>query len=247
MKLYYYIILVFIIFPSYSFADTKKINANYELKLKILGVPVKIGEINSYLTFGVDNYSLNFELFSDKFVNIITSINGVGKVSGMMNGSILYPKDYQYTYIKKKKTKKTKILFDNSTVIFSETSPTFDKNKLSPISDEMLIGTIDPITAIIYMSDYDLSNKCTINYKIYDGKRRYDLSYIDIVYEGEYVICKLMQKKIGGFKSKDKKNDIFKPAQKIESYYKNVNNEYILEKIITKNKYSDILIDVNYF
>ena len=158
MKLYYYIILVFIIFPSYLFAESKNINTNYELKLKVLGVPVKIGEINSYLTFNVNNYSLNFELYSDKLVKIITSIDGVGKVSGMMNSSILYPKDYQYTYVKKKKTKKTKILFNNSTVIFSETNPNFDKNKLSPISDEMLIGTIDPITAIIYMSDYNLNN-----------------------------------------------------------------------------------------
>ena len=247
MKLYYYIILVFIIFPSYLFAESKNINTNYELKLKILGVPIKIGEINSYLTYDVNNYSLSFELYSNKLVNIVTSIEGAGIVSGMINSSILYPNDYQYTYVKKKKTKNTKILFNDSTVVFTETNPNFNKNKLSPISDEMLIGTIDPVTAIIYMSDYNLNNKCTINYKIYDGKRRYDLSYIDIVYEGEYIICKLMQKKIGGFKSKDKKNDIFKPAQKIETYYKNVNNEYILEKIITKNKYSDILIDVNYF
>ena len=247
VKLYYYIILVFIIFPSYLFAESKNINTNYELKFKVLGVPVKIGEINSYLTFNVNNYSLNFELYSDKLVKIITSIDGVGKVSGMMNNSILYPKDYQYTYVKKKKTKKTKILFNNSTVIFSETNPNFDKNKLSPLSDEMLIGTIDPITAIIYMSDYNLNNKCTVSYKIYDGKRRYDLSYFDIVHEGDYIICKLIQKKIGGFKLKDKESDIFKPAQKIETYYKNVNNEYILEKIITKNKYSEILINVNYF
>ena len=67
------------------------------------------------------------------------------------------------------------------------------------------------------------------------------------MHEGDYIICKLIQKKIGGFKLKDKESGIFKPAQKIETYYKNVNNEYILEKIITKNKYSEILINVNYF
>ena len=247
MKLYYYIILVFIIFPSYLFAESKNINTNYELKLKILGVPIKIGEINSYLTYDVNNYSLSFELYSNKLVNIVTSIEGAGIVSGMINSSILYPNDYQYTYVKKKKTKNTKILFNDSTVVFTETNPNFNKNKLSPISDEMLIGTIDPVTAIIYMSDYNLNNKCTINYKIYDGKRRYDLSYTDIADEGEYIICKLVQKKIGGFKLKNKKDNIFNPAQQIKTFYKNVNNEYILEKIITKSKYSEILINVNYF
>ena len=247
MKLYHYIILVFIIIPNHLFAKSEIINTNYELKLKIFGVPVKIGEINSFLTFENSNYSLNFQLYSDKLVNMITSIDGAGKVSGTMNNSILYPKNYQYTSVRKKKIKNTTILFNNSTVTSSKTIPEFDKGKLSPISDEMLVGTIDPVTAIIYMSNYKLNNKCSIDYKIYDGKRRYDLHYTDIINEGEYTVCRLSQKKIAGFKLKDKKNDIFKPAQQIETYYKKINNGYVLKKIITKSKFSEILIDVNYF
>ena len=87
------------------------------------------------------------------------------------------------------------ILFNNSKVTSSKTNPEFDKNKLSPISDEMLVGTIDPVTAIIYMSNYKLNNKCSINYKIYDGKRRYDLYYTNIINDAEYMICKLTQRK----------------------------------------------------
>jgi hypothetical protein len=43
----------------------------------------------------------------------------------------------------------------------------------------MLKNVIDPITAIIYMVNHEFNNGCTVNYRIYDGKRRYDLQYLD--------------------------------------------------------------------
>ena len=247
MKLYHYIILVFIIIPNQSFAKLENINTKYTLNLNVIGVYIKIGEINSYLLTKDNEYNLNFNLSSENLVDIITSISGNGTVSGIIDKKFLYPKNYQYNFTKKNKTKKTKILFNNLTVTTSETIPNFDKKKLSPINDEMLIKTIDPITAIIYIGNYNLTNKCSIDYRVFDGKRRYNLNYTDIFIKNGYLICRLVQNKIGGFKVDDKNRDLFKPAQQIDTYYKKEDEKYILKKIVTESKFSKISIDVSYF
>ena len=247
MKLYYYIFLVFIIFSKQTYAKIENTNINYKLKLSILGVQIKIGEINSYLEIKDNDYKLKFSLASENLVNIVTSISGNGNVKGKVKNLSLYPKDYQYEYTKKKKYKNTQILFYNSNVSSSSTIPKFDKNKLTPITDDMLNDVIDPVTAIIYLGNYTLNKECTNSYRIFDGKRRYNLNYTNKFIKGDYTICRLTQKKIGGFKLSSDNNDIFKPAQEIDTYFKKKDNEYILEKIITKNNFSNLLIEVNYF
>ena len=247
MKLYYYTFLVFIIFSKQTYAKIENTNINYKLKLNILGIHIKIGEINSYLEIKDNDYSLKFSLASENLVNIVTSINGEGKVKGKVKNLSLYPEDYQYEYTKKKKNKNTQILFYNSNVSSSSTIPKFDKNKLTPITDDMLNDVIDPVTAIIYLGNYTLNKECTNSYRIFDGKRRYNLNYTNKFTKGDYTICRLTQKKIGGFKLSSDNSDIFKPAQEIDTYFKKIDNEYILEKIITKNNFSNLLIKVSYF
>jgi len=66
MKLYYYLFLVFILFSNQSHAKLEKTNIKYELKLNILGVHIKIGEINSYLVTSNSDYNLKFDLETEK-------------------------------------------------------------------------------------------------------------------------------------------------------------------------------------
>ena len=246
MKLYYYIILVFTIFTNLSYAKTEDYNIIYKLSLKSFGLSINLGEINSHFNFKNEKYTLEFTLASNNLVNIIAPIFGNGKVIGLIENSSLYPMSYQYKYTRKEKTKNTEILFDKSKILFSKTIPEYDKSKLTPISSEMLQDVIDPITAIIYMGKHEFNNGCSKDYRIYDGKRRYDLKYIDKFEENGYLVCKLLQNKIGGFKLNDNEADTFKPAQEIITYFEIIDNQYILRKIITKSRFARIKIDLEY-
>ena len=246
MKLYYYIILVFIIFINQSHAKIENSNIIYKLSLKSFGLSINLGEINSYFSFNNKTYSLEFTLKSNNLVNIITPIFGTGKVNGLIENLIFYPLSYQYEYTRREKTKNTEILFDKSKKLFSRTIPEYDKSKLTSISPKMLQNVIDPITAIIYMGNHKFNNGCSKNYRIYDGKRRYDLKYIDKYEEDGYLVCKLLQYKIGGFKLNDNEVDPFKPAQEIVTYFEIINDEYTLRKIVTKSKFAKIRIDLDY-
>ena len=246
MKLKDFISLFFITIVSMNSSAAKDVDITYTLNINILGADVKIGQIKSNLKIDNNKYQLLFTLKSEKFVNFIAPIDANGNVYGKINNSILIPTNYEYNYIKKDKIKNTKIQFRKSNVVKSTTLPSFDKDKLSPISASSLDNVIDPITAIIYLGDYKLNNGCTLNYRIYDGKRRYDLNYTNSFDDNGYKICRLSRKKIGGFKLKDKKIDAFQPAEEIDTYYKKINDNYILDKIITRSKFSNIIINVSY-
>ena len=246
MKLYYYIILVFTIFTNLSYAKTEDSNIIYKLSLKSFGLSINLGEINSHFNFKNEKYTLEFTLASNNLVSIIAPIFGNGKVIGLIENSSLYPMSYQYKYTRKEKTKNTEILFDKSKILFSKTIPEYDKSKLTPISSEMLQDVIDPITAIIYMGKHEFNNGCSKDYRIYDGKRRYDLKYIDKFEENGYLVCTLLQYKIGGFKFNDNEVDAYKPAQEIITYFELIDDKYTLIKIVTKSKFAKIRIDLDY-
>lgn len=238
-----FLFFILIAFSKYSYSDV--INTKYEINLTILGIDIKIGEINSKLIIKDSNYNLSYDLDSESLVNIFTPIDGNGKVSGSITKSKLVPNHYFYTYKKKDKIKTTNIKFINSNVSFVNVNPSFQKSELTKVSDEMLKNVIDPTTAIIIIGDYKLNNECTFNYRIYDGKRRYNLQYQKKYIEDNIMVCSLVRYKVGGFKLKDDEVNVFEPAQRIDTYFELANDEYRLKKIITQSRFSEISIDVS--
>lgn len=239
-------ILLSIIFFSSNLLKAEVYNIDYELNLKVFGVPVKIGEIIS--TFEVDNeeYKLNYELKSENLVQLISPTNGVGNIYGSYINSKLFPEIYKYTYERKNKVKSTQIEFLNSKVINYSVTPPFEKSKLTPIDDTMLIDVIDPSTGIIIMGDYKLNNKCTAEYKIFDGKRRYDLIYTSIAEKDSYRICTLQRYKLGGFKKdgNDSSSNPFASAEQIDAYFIKKDKKYIIDKFITRGDKAELIINV---
>ena len=189
-----------------SFADTYDLKKDYRLSIDLLGINLEIGTIDTYLEFNETDYKLNFNI---KKV-VCNNIDALG-ISSLKKYNI------------ENKNKKTEISFKNSSVTKSITTPSFDKFKLTPIKSEMLNDVIDPVTSLIYIEDYELSNQCNRKYKIFDGKRRYNLSYVDKKINDNEIICSLELSEIGGFKKIIKK-DIFEPARRIDVYYKIIKN-----------------------
>ena len=84
-----------------------------------------------------------------------------------------------------------------------------------------------------------------VDYRIFDGKRRYDLKYTNIVENTSYKICTLKQYRLGGFKNDESDTgDPFVSAQQIDTYFMKLDNEYIIDKFITKNGLTELIIDV---
>ena len=241
----FFTLLLFILFLSSGILRAEVSNINYAISLKVLGVPIKIGEITSVFEVSSEKYSLEYNLKSENLVELISPIDGVGKIYGKYTKSKLIPESYNYTYQRKEKRKSTKIEFSKSNVINIEVDPPFEKSKLTPVAEEMLLDVIDPSTGIIIMGDYQLNKNCNVDYRIFDGKRRYDLKYTNIVENTSYKICTLKQYRLGGFKNDESDTgDPFVSAQQIDTYFMKLDNEYIIDKFITKNGLTELIIDV---
>jgi hypothetical protein len=245
MRTIFYILLLFIFIPS-SILKAEVQNINYYLYLNILGVPVKIGEIVSYFEIIEEKYKLKYDLKSENLIQLISPTKGFGKIYGKYINSKLIPENYNYTYERKGKIKSTNIEFLDSDVINSEVIPPFEKSKLTPVTNQMLRNVIDPSTGIILMGDYQLNENCSIDYRIFDGKRRYDLIYSSIVEKESYKICTLQRYKHGGFKKDGNGNSSnpFASADQIDAYFLKKGEKYIIDKFITKSDSAELIINV---
>ncbi|MDC3143825.1 DUF3108 domain-containing protein [Pelagibacteraceae bacterium] len=245
MRTIFYILLLFIFIPS-SILKAEVQNINYYLHINILGVPVKIGEIISYFEITEEEYKLKYDLKSENLIQLISPTKGIGKINGNHINSKLIPENYNYTYERKGKIKSTNIEFLDSDVINSEVIPPFEKSKLTPVTDAMLRNVIDPSTGIILMGDYHLNENCSIDYRIFDGKRRYNLIYTSIEEKDSYKVCTLKRQKLGGFKKdgNDGSSNPFASADQIDAYFLKKDEKYIIDKFITKSDTAELIINV---
>ena len=225
-------------------ADTQ--NIKYDLHLSVLGVQVKIGEITSNFEITDEEYKLEYDLKSESLVQLISPTKGIGTINGKYINSKLIPENYNYTYERKGKIKSTNIEFLDSNVINSEVIPPFEKSKLTPVNEPMLKNVIDPSTGIILMGDYHLNDNCSIDYRIFDGKRRYDLTYTSIEEKDSYKVCTLQRQKLGGFKKdgNDSSSNPFASADQIDAYFLKKDEKYIIDKFVTKSDSAELIINV---
>ena len=78
----FFTLLLFILFLSSGILRAEVSNINYAISLKVLGVPIKIGEITSVFEVSSEKYSLEYNLKSENLVELISPIDGVGKIYG---------------------------------------------------------------------------------------------------------------------------------------------------------------------
>ena len=216
--------LIFIIFffISPTLADTLNQERKFNIYAKLPLVPkILIMEIQTLLNVENENFEYEFIIKSKNIVEFINQIDGKGKVSGFIN-DLYRPTNYAYRYIRKKKEKYVEINYDMNKVIKLINEPEFDKSKLSPIDDDMLINTIDPSSFFLNLLDFDKTDACKNKFKIFDGKRRYDVVFNKLIKnkENDLIECEAEQIRLGGYKTDEKVNDVFAASDYIKVIYK---------------------------
>jgi hypothetical protein len=92
----------------------------------------------------------------------------------------------------------------------------------------MLIGTIDPSSFFLNLLEYDKTEKCKNKFKIFDGKRRYDVVFSNITKNNNSIECEANQIRLGGYKKDEKVSDVFAASDYIKVIYsENNNNDFI--------------------
>ena len=226
VKIYLCLFLVF--YSSYTLADTIDQERKFTIYAKLPLVPkVSVMEIATSLNIKNKKYFYDFSIKSKNIVEFINQVNGNGQVDGVID-KIYRPTNYLYKYTRKKKEKYVEMSYSNNAVEKIINLPEVDKSQLSIVSDDMLVGTIDPSSFFLNLLDYDKTEECKNKFKIFDGKRRYDVVFTNIKKNNNSIECEANQIRLGGYKKDEKVSDVFAASDYIKVIYsENNNNDFI--------------------
>ena len=227
-KIYLYLFLVF--YPFYTLADTIDLERKFTIYAKLPLVPkVSVMEITTSLNVKNHKYFYDFSIKSKNIVEFINQVNGNGEVDGVID-NIYRPTNYSYKYTRKKKEKYVEMSYSNDVVEKIINLPKIDKLQLTDVSDDMLIGTIDPSSFFLNLLEYNKTEKCKNKFKIFDGKRRYDVVFTNIKknINNNSIECEASQIRLGGYKKNEKVSDVFAASDYIKVIYSEKNNNEFL-------------------
>lgn len=191
-----------------------------------------------------NNYNLEFELSSqDNIIKFITDeTSGKGFSKGEIHEKTFIPKNYQYIEKKENSLKKYLIDFNDPNNIKGMRIPSYDKSKLTPIDNKMLVDVLDPALIFYQLANFLDLKDCSRNFKIYDAKRRLDLLVTKISENQKGFKCLLTSKKIGGYKIKNKINPLEIPYEMIIQF-KYIEDDIRMTSIEGKNSMLNIILE----
>ena len=215
-----------VFFLSNTLADTLNQERKFNIYAKLPLVPkVSVMEIATSLNIKNQKYFYDFSIKSKNIVEFINQVNGNGQVDGVID-NIYRPTNYIYKYTRKKKEKYVEMSYSKNAVEKIINLPEVDKSQLSIVSDDMLVGTIDPSSFFLNLLDYDKTENCQNKFKIFDGKRRYDVVFTNINKnkKNNSIECEASQIRLGGYKKDEKISDVFAASDYIKVIYSDNNN-----------------------
>ena len=235
----YTLIILFVLFQNaYAYSDEFTLSAKFG--------PIKklIYKFSYEMIIENNNYNLEFKLSSqDNIIKFITDeTSGKGFSKGEIHEKTFIPKNYQYIEKKENSLKKYLIDFNDPNNIKGMRIPSYDKSKLTPIDNKMLVDVLDPALIFYQLANFLDLKDCSRNFKIYDAKRRLDLLVTKISENQKGFKCLLTSKKIGGYKIKNKINPLEIPYEMIIQF-KYIEDDIRMTSIEGKNSMLNIILE----
>ncbi len=221
MQLTKYILIILLLLTSVpTLADPFIEERNFVVAAKLSILPkIPVMSIDTVLSIKDNSYEYKFSIRTNNIVDFINKVNGDGSIIGIID-KFYQPLHYRYRYTRKEKEKFVEIKYNDSSISELNLIPEPDKNKLTKIEDDMLTNTIDPSSFFLNILNYENINDCEKTFRIFDGKRRYDVLFTkaDKIISNNLIYCKANQIKLGGYKIGED-DDIFASSDYIKVIY----------------------------
>ncbi len=247
-------VLIFLtIFSLLNFSASSK-QENYYYEVQFGNLIVGKAEV----LFRLTSQNLNIEIKSqtDGILEALYEYNGVLKSSSIKNKGIWLPNKFSAGGVFNKKKRTTDITWVNDYKTVSYVNvPTIDLKKYHEVQNSSLIGVIDPITAFMRVIEkINEENTCDKVFKVFDGRRRYDLEIKTIgnstidndrpkSYKGNVLVCGLRVFPIGGHRLKTKWKPSEDKISDIKVFFgKNWNKDYVPVRVQIERWFGTVVI-----
>ena len=203
-------LIIFVLFTSHNAFGYKE-DFYYEVQYGNFVV----GKSQVFIEADSSHVILNSKSKSAGFLDVLYKYEGALYASSGRRKKQWFPKTFSASGTLNNKKRSSKIDFDNNLVKYVN-NPFLDLKKVHPINQSTLIGVIDPITAFINIIEkINAYQQCDETFKIFDGRRRYDLKIKSLgitllkndrpkSFKGKVVVCGLKVKPLGGHRLKTK-------------------------------------------
>ena len=175
-----------------------------------------VGQAEISINTSNKKIELNSKSKTAGFLNVFYEYVGELNSSSIKEANIWIPNKFFTNGIFNNKARSSDLEWGTNNSVNYKNIPIINLKKFHPIDRESLINVIDPITAFLNVIErIRFENKCDTSFKIFDGRRRYDLktktlgnSFIENdrpkSYKGDVLICGLKILPLGGHRLKTK-------------------------------------------
>ena len=174
-----------------------------------------VGKSHVFIQADSSHIILNSKSKTAGFLDALYKYEGDLYASSVRGNDQWFPKIFSASGIFNNKERSSKLDFENNLVKYKN-YPVLDFKKVHPLNQSTLIGVIDPITAFINIIEkINTYQKCDETFKIFDGRRRYDLKIKSLgitllendrpkSFNGKVIVCGLKVKPLGGHRLETK-------------------------------------------
>jgi Protein of unknown function (DUF3108) len=173
---------------------------------------ISFGHTNYEGILDANSYSAKAHFETGHVVSIFWKSKIDATVNGAINANSISPTLYDsYAQDRDKPMERVKVTFENSEpVTFAD--PPYDTTKY-PVSEEQKKGAVDPmsaLTSILAGVKADAKNLCGTGARVFDGRRRYDITFTYLkeepvklsngLFNGNSHLCQIHMNQIAGYK-----------------------------------------------
>ena len=174
-----------------------------------------VGKSYVFIQADSSHIILNSKSKTAGFLDALYKYEGELYASSVRGNNQWFPKIFSASGIFNNKERSSKLDFENNLVKYKN-YPVLDFKKVHPLNQSTLIGVIDPITAFINIIEkINAHQQCDETFKIFDGRRRYDLKIKSLgitllendrpkSFNGKVIVCGLKVKPLGGHRLETK-------------------------------------------
>ena len=162
-------------------------------------------------------------------LDLLFSWQGRAETEGVLKAGVRQPLVHEHEGTWKRDTRWTRVAWDGAAAPRTDARPPIDPEKVTPVPTGSIVGTSDPLTALLSVLDrLATTGRCETEARIWDGRRRYDLSVTHLgaeilvadrpwAYQGPAIGCALEFERIGGFwrESSTRRDDDDSPDRRV--------------------------------
>lgn len=207
-------------------------------KLYIGGIPA--GELGFSAKNNGSTYQVAGAVGSTGFIGSLVKVRYKAQSSGTVRSNKLVPNSYTEQANTGRRQQSSKLSFRSGVPVPLQVDPPRKKRSYD-VDPSRQKGAYDPLT-MIYASlrDVDQAEACTLNQRMFDGRRLSEVVLDAPVIEGETITCTGVYRRLGGFSDKDMKERTEFPFS--FRYISAGNGRYRVDRISSASLFGKVVI-----